>query len=73
MEVLTNHSIYGGFMKATVIEIIKETQYGKPVMYVLDPLKAVAVSSLTKKVTLNSHDVVCLSMLGLKVEVINER
>jgi hypothetical protein len=58
-------------MKATV-EIIKETKYGKPTMYVLDPIKSLAVSSLTKKVTVNDQDIVSLTMLGLKVEVITE-
>lgn len=56
-------------MKATV-EILKEIRFNRPVMYVINPTQEMAISALTKKQTVNEHDLTCLKQLGLEIEII---
>ena len=53
------------------IETQSRTAFGQVRHYVVDPVQADAIKTLTGKLTVNDKDLVALQMLGLNVNGVN--
>ena len=55
----------------TNIKTQTKTAFGQVRHYVVDPIQADAIKTLTGKLTVNDKDLVALQMLGLNVNGVN--
>ena len=55
----------------TNIKTQTKTAFGQVRHYVIDPVQADAIKTLTGKLTVNDKDLVALQMLGLNVNGVN--
>ena len=55
----------------TNIKTQDKTAFGRTLHYVTDPVYADALQTLTGKLTLTDKDIVCLQLLGLQVNGVN--
>ena len=55
----------------TDIKTQDKTAFGRTLHYVTDPVQADALQTLTGKLTLTDKDIVCLQLLGLQVNGVN--
>ena len=55
----------------TNIKTQDKTAFGRTLHYVIDPVQADALQTLTGKLTLTDKDIVCLQLLGLQVNGVN--
>ena len=55
----------------TNIKTQSKTAFGTVRHYIVDPVQADALQTLTGKKTLTDKDIICLQMLGLQVNGIN--
>ena len=55
----------------TNIKTQDKTAFGRTLHYVIDPVQADALQTLTGKLTLIDKDIVCLQLLGLQVNGVN--
>ncbi len=55
----------------TNIETQTKTAFGQVRHYVVDPVQADAIKTLTGKITVNDKDLIALQMLGLNVNGVN--
>ena len=55
----------------TNIETQAKTAFGTVRHYVVDPVQADAIKTLTGKLTVNDKDLIALQMLGLNVNGVN--
>ena len=55
----------------TNIKTTSKTAFGQVRHYVVDPVQADAIKTLTGKLTVNDKDLIALQMLGLNVNGVN--
>ena len=55
----------------TNIKTQTKTAFGQVRHYVIDPIQADAIKTLTGKLTVNDKDLIALQMLGLNVNGVN--
>ena len=55
----------------TNIKTTSKTAFGTVRHYVVDPVQAAAIKTLTGKLTVNDKDLIALQMLGLNVNGVN--
>ena len=55
----------------TNIKTTSKTAFGQVRHYVVDPVQADAIKTLTGKLTVNDSDLIALQMLGLNVNGVN--
>ena len=55
----------------TNIKTQTKTAFGQVRHYVIDPIQADAIKTLTRKITVNDKDLIALQMLGLNVNGVN--
>ena len=55
----------------TNIKTQTKTAFGQVRHYVIDPIQADAIKTLTSKLTVNDKDLIALQMLGLNVNGVN--
>ena len=55
----------------TNIKTQPKTAFGRTLHYVIDPVQADALQTLTGKKTLTDRDITCLQILGLNVNGVN--
>ena len=55
----------------TNIKTQTKTAFGQERHYVVDPVQADALKTLTGKLTINDNDIIALQMLGLNVNGVN--
>ena len=55
----------------TNIKTQTKTAFGQVRHYIVDPVQADAIKTLTGKLTINDKDIIALQMLGLNVNGVN--
>ena len=55
----------------TNIKTQTKTAFGQVRHYVIDPIQADAIKTLTGKITVNDKDLIALQLLGLQVNGVN--